>query len=103
MNPRTDARRRTIRTAFQATVSAAGVLLVAIPVILGVAQDTLSGQQFAALAGVAAAITGVATAVTRVMALPAVIGFIDTYAPWLSASERPAEHVADPVDEISES
>jgi hypothetical protein len=93
VSTRTDARRRTIRTAVQATISAASVLLVAVPVILAVAEEHLSAGRFAALAGVAAAVTGFATVLTRVMALPAVTGWIDTYLPWLSANERPAEHI----------
>ncbi|MFG1602836.1 hypothetical protein [Actinoplanes sp. NPDC049265] len=86
-----ESRRRTIRTAFQTAVSAAGVLLVVIPVVMQVAQDHLPAKAFAALAAVAAAITAGATIVTRLMALPVVIGFIDTYAPWLSAHERDAD------------
>jgi hypothetical protein len=89
-----DSRRRTIRTAFQSAISAAGVLLVAVPVALQVAQGYLPAKQFAAFAVVAAAITAGATLITRVMALPAVTGFIDTYLPWLSAGELPA-HASD--------
>jgi hypothetical protein len=82
-----DSRRRTIRTAFQTAVSAAGVLLVAVPVVMQVAQDYLPAKAVAVLAVVAAGITAGASIVTRVMALPAVTGFIDTYLPWLSAHE----------------
>ncbi|WP_239163682.1 hypothetical protein [Paractinoplanes rishiriensis] len=89
-----DARRRTIRTAVQAAVSAAGVLLVALPIVMATVEEHLPAERYAALAGVAAAITAGATLVTRIMALPAVIGFIDTYLPWLSASEPPP-HAAD--------
>jgi hypothetical protein len=95
VNPATDRRRRTIRTAVQAALSAAGVLLVVIPVVLQAAEESLTASQYAALAGVAAAITAVATLLTRVMALPAVIGFIDMYLPWLSAQEPP-EHSGEP-------
>lgn len=95
MTPTTEHRRRTIRTAVQTLASAAGVLLVVLPVILQTASEHLTAQQYGALAGVAAGITGGATLITRIMALPAVIGFIDTYLPWLSATERPAEHAAD--------
>lgn len=85
----TDSRRRTIRTAVQTLVSAAGVLLVVIPVVLQTASEHLSTSQYAAVAGVAAAISGGATLITRIMALPAVTGFVDTYLPWLSAAEPP--------------
>ena len=87
----TDSRRRTIRTAVQTLVSAAGVLLIIIPVVLQTASEHLSASQYGSLAGVAAIITGGATLITRIMTLPAVIGFIDTYVPWLSASERPPQ------------
>lgn len=95
MTPTTDHRRRTIRTAVQTLVSAAGVLLIVIPVILQTASEHLSAPQYTALAGIAAGITGGATLITRVMTLPAVIGFIDTYLPWLSAGEPPVEHAAE--------
>jgi hypothetical protein len=84
---RTDARRRSIRTAVQALVSAASVLLVVVPIVLSTLQHNLSAEQYTALAGIAASITAGATLVTRVMALPAVTEFIDTYVPWLSAHE----------------
>jgi hypothetical protein len=84
-----DSRRRTIRTAVQTLVSAAGVLLVVIPVLLQTASQHLSTSQYGTLAGIAAVITGGASLLTRIMALPAVTGFIDTYVPWLSAGERP--------------
>ena len=84
-----DSRRRTIRTAFQTAVSAAGVLLVAVPVVMQVANEYLPGRTVTALAAVAAGITAGSTIITRVMALPAVTGFIDTYVPWLSAGELP--------------
>ncbi len=80
-----DARRRTIRTAFQAAVSAAGVLLIAIPVISATLNEHLSASHYAAYAAAAGAITAAATLITRLMALPAVTTWIDTYAPWLSA------------------
>jgi len=98
VNPTTDRRRRAIRTAVQTLVSAAGVLLVVIPVILQTASENLSAQQYGALAGIAAAVTAGATLVTRIMALPAVTGFIDTYLPWLSAGELPP-HTTDDTDQ----
>jgi hypothetical protein len=98
VTPTTDARRRTIRTAVQTLVSAAGVLLVVIPVVLQTASEHLTAQQYATLAGIAAGITAGATLTTRIMALPAVIGFIDTYTPWLSTGEPP-EHAADSIVE----
>lgn len=92
-----DARRRTIRTAVQAALSAASVLLVVIPVVLATAQENLSAEHYATLAAVAAAITTGATLLTRIMALPVVVGFIDTYLPWLSASEPP-QHSGEATD-----
>ena len=82
-----DARRRSIRTAVQAAVSAAGVLLVVIPVVMATVRENLSAEHYAALTGAAAAITAGATLLTRIMALPAVTDFIDTYLPWLSTQE----------------
>jgi hypothetical protein len=91
MTPETDARRRSIRTAFQAFISAASVLLVAIPVAMATLEGAVSPAAYGTLAAVAASITAGATLVTRIMALPAVTTFIDTYAPWLSAYEHPAD------------
>ncbi|MEU7905899.1 hypothetical protein [Actinoplanes sp. NPDC049118] len=81
---RADARRRTLRTAFQAAISAASVLLVAIPVASAVLHEHLSASHYAAYVAVAGAVTAGATLITRLMALPAVTGWIDTYLPWLS-------------------
>jgi hypothetical protein len=97
VTPTREARRRTIRTAVQAALSAAGVLLVVIPVLMTTAQEHLSAERYAALAGVAAAITAGATLLTRIMAMPAVVGLIDTYLPWLSAAEPP-QHTSDGAD-----
>ncbi len=91
MTPASDARRRSIRTAFQAFISAASVLLVAIPVAMATLEGAVSPAAYGTLAAVAASITAGATLVTRIMALPAVTTFIDTYAPWLSAREHPAD------------
>ena len=84
-----DARRRRIRTAVQSAVAACAVLLVIVPVVLSILEQSLPPRAFAALAAIALAITTVATVVTRVMTHPAVTKWIDTYAPWLSA--RPTE------------
>ncbi len=70
MTPETDARRRSIRTAFQAFISAASVLLVAIPVAMATLEGAVSPAAYGTLAAVAASITAGATLVTRIMALP---------------------------------
>ncbi|MFY1620029.1 hypothetical protein [Micromonospora sp. WMMD736] len=81
-----DARRRRIRTAFQAFVSACTVLLVIVPIAMVELEGALPANMYAYLTGAAAAVVAGATLVTRVMALPAVNAFIDRFVPWLSAS-----------------
>ncbi|MEV4642782.1 hypothetical protein AB0J80_36120 [Actinoplanes sp. NPDC049548] len=100
-----DARRRTIRTTVQAAISAASVLLVAIPVISTVLGEHMTAEVYAGYAAVAGAITTGATLITRVMSLPAVIGWIDTYLPWLSASapvatDESAAELSPPTTEV---
>ncbi|GGN40121.1 hypothetical protein FHR83_007116 [Actinoplanes campanulatus] len=94
-----DSTRRTIRTAFQVTLSVASILLVAVPAALSAAEQTLSPEQYAAVAGVAASIVAVATAVTRAMHSDVVVGLIQTYAPWLSAASAPEAHVEESAGE----
>lgn len=81
-------RRRKIRTAFQAFVSACAVLMVGVPVAMKYLEHSLSAEQYAALAGVAAAITAGATLVTRVMSAGPVVAWIDRFVPWLSAKGK---------------
>ncbi|MEU7570342.1 hypothetical protein [Micromonospora sp. NPDC049240] len=80
-----DARRRAVRTRFQAFLAACSVLLVAVPVALDAVGEALPPKVYAVLAGAALVITQVAGTITRIMALPAVRSFIDQYLPWLSA------------------
>jgi hypothetical protein len=80
-----DARRRRIRTRFQAFVSACTVLVVIVPLILEQLDGKVPAHVYAYLAGAAVAITQGAAIVTRVMNTPAVSNFIDKYIPWLSA------------------
>ena len=74
-------RRALIRTIFAATVSLAAIT----PFIVGALGVTATG-------GVWAAILAVAGAITRVMALPGVNAWIESYVPWL-APEKTNETV----------
>lgn len=96
-----DSTKRIIRTLFQSILAVSTVLLTIVPMVLDAFEAALSPQQYAVLVGGAASVVAVAGAVARFMQAPAVIGFIDTYAPWLSANSRPDEHLApqDPADE----
>jgi hypothetical protein len=75
-------RRRTIRSAFQAFVAFAGIA----PLIYTAATNDAPE----AATGLVAVGIGVCAAVTRVMALPAVEGFLQRYVPILAANP-PAE------------
>lgn len=71
-------RRRTIRSAFQAAVAFAGIA----PLIYTAAtNDSPEAATGAAAIGIA-----VCAAITRVMALPAVEGFLQSYVPILAAN-----------------
>lgn len=64
--------RRTVRTAFQATVAAAAAMPLVVEAI-GLNKATAGVGIF----------VGVATGLTRVMALPVVDAWIEAYVPWL--------------------
>lgn len=64
----------TARSAFQVIVALAALMPVLVPA-LGLSVSV----------GVGAGVLAVAAAVTRVMAIPAVNGFIDRFLPWLRA------------------
>lgn len=80
--------RATTRTIFAAGVA----LLTLLPVIAATAGiDTIPAI---------AQVLVVAGAVTRVLALPGVEDFLESYFPWLAA--RPAAHTTDPFDVFEE-
>lgn len=81
-----DARQRKIRTAVQAFISSAAVLLIVVPLVLDVLHGAVPASTYAVLASGAAAITAGATVVTHIMANPTVSALISQYAPWLSAT-----------------
>ncbi|WP_018728531.1 hypothetical protein [Salinispora pacifica] len=81
-----DARRRRIRTRFQAFVSACSVLLVAVPVAMEQIEGNVPPNVYAYLAAGAGGTVAVASVVTRVMNTPVVADFIDAHIPWLSRS-----------------
>lgn len=85
VDPKLDARRRRIRTAFQSGLSACTVLLVIVPLVLHYLETAVPPKVYAVLAGGAAAIVTGATVATRVMTHPAVVQWIDRFLPWLSA------------------
>lgn len=94
-----DARRRRIRTRFQAFVASCSVLLVIVPLIMEQLDGKVPAHVYGYLAGAALAITQGAAIVTRVMNTPAVNAFIDKYIPWLSADPAADEPV--PVDDVN--
>ncbi len=85
-------RKRAIRTAFQAAVAAAPVLLIIIPIILDEAAKVLSPSALAWLAGALAFLVALAAAIARIMALEPVEAWIRRWVPWLAydTDEAPA-------------
>lgn len=94
-----DARRRRIRTRFQAFVSACSVLLVIVPLIMEQLEGSVPAHVYGYLAAAALAITQGAAIVTRIMNTPAVNNFIDKYIPWLSAD--PSVDEPAPVENVN--
>lgn len=93
-----DARRRRIRTRFQAFVSSCSVLLVIVPLIMEQLVDHVPTHVYGYLVAAALGITQGATIVTRVMNTPAVNNFIDKYIPWLSIDPAADEPI--PVEDV---
>ena len=82
----TDAARRTARTVFQAVVALAAAAPLIYSAVFSSSPEQASGGLLVAL--------GVAGAITRVMALPGVETFLQTYVPWLAAGEAEPAYVA---------
>lgn len=72
--------RRVIRGAFQ--------FIIGLGPILPLIYTAATHHDPAAATGLAGVALGVSAAVTRVMALPAVEGFLQQWAPWLAASPK---------------
>lgn len=64
------------RTAVQAFLAFAGLLAVALPIVLPFLGDYLPASWIAWLVGAGVFVSGLAAAITRVMALPQLQGFL---------------------------
>lgn len=87
-----DARRRRIRTRFQAFVGSCSVLLVVVPLVMELLDERVPPVAYGYLAAASLLITQAASVVTRIMTAPAVNSFIDAHIPWLSSD------ASEPVD-----